>query len=328
MCRQYGLLLSGAPVHAAESMHGWQAAIRFVLVDGSLLILLFVAITMLVLLAQQLAVGGSVQRKLGGIGAWRSAALAAFGGAVTPFCSCSTVPVLSGMLRAKVRLAACFSFLIASPVINEGVVIVLAVSSGAASAVAYVLLSALLCVIAGVAVEQLGLTRFLRPQPTIEVAAEACLGGGGSGTLAGRPPFSFAVQTAWAATRMELRHLGPYLAIGILIGAAIYGYVPTAALADLAAVVPIHWTIPLAALIAAPLYVSPMVAVPIGFALIEKGLGAGTVIAFLIAGAGTSLPEMILLGRLFRWPLLLSHIATVLVSAILLGFAAQWALAL
>lgn len=326
MCRRDKLLLSGAPVQAAESMPGWQEAVRFVLVDGTLLILLFVAITMLVLLAQQLAVGGSVQRKLGGIGAWRGAALAAFGGAVTPFCSCSTVPVLSGMLRARVRLAACFSFLIASPVINEGVVIVLAVSSGAASAVAYVLASALLCVMAGVAVEQLGLTRFLRPQPVMEGIVEGRLGGGG--TLAGRPPLSFAVQTAWAATRMELRHLGPYLAIGILVGAAIYGYVPTAALADLAAVVPSHWAIPLAALLAAPLYVSPMVAVPIGFALIEKGLGAGTVIAFLIAGAGTSLPEMILLGRLFRWPLLLSHIATVLVSAILLGFAAQWALAL
>ena len=305
-------------------MNGWKEALYFVLVDGSLLIALFVVITWLVFLAQQLAVGQSVQNALMTNGTWRGAAVAAVGGAITPFCSCSTVPVLSGMLRARIPLSACFTFLIASPVINEGVVVLLAGSAGTLSALSYVLMAGVLCVAAGVVVERLGLQRFLRSGSSAEVALpEGNLGVVGDTR---RPPMSFALRTAWSATAMELRHLGPYLALGILVGALIYGYVPTRSIAESAAVLPAHWMIPLAALIAAPLYISPLVAVPVGFALIEKGVGAGPVIAFLIAGAGTSLPEMILLGRLFRWQLLVAHIATVLLAALVLGFAARWTL--
>jgi uncharacterized membrane protein YraQ (UPF0718 family) len=307
-------------------MNGWKDAFHFILVDGSLLIALFVIITMLVFLTQQLAVGRSVQTALAGgaRGTWRGAAMAAVGGAVTPFCSCSTVPVLSGMLRAHIPLSACFTFLIASPVINEGVVVLLAGSSGTVEALAYVLMAGTLCVVAGIVVERIGLGRYLRATTEREPALpEGYLGASGEAL---RPPLAFALHNAWAGTRLELRHLGPYLMAGILVGALIYGYVPTWALAQLAERLPPHWMIVLAALVAAPLYISPLMAVPIGFALIEKGTGAGPVIAFLIAGAGTSLPEMILLGRLFRWQLLLAHIATVLLAALALGFAARWAL--
>jgi uncharacterized membrane protein YraQ (UPF0718 family) len=307
-------------------MNGVQEALHFILLDGTLLVGLFMLITMLVFLVQQLAVGSSIQRSLAdnGRGRWRGATLAAVGGAVTPFCSCSTVPVLSGMLRAGIPLSACFAFLIASPVINEGVVVLLAGSSGGLEVAIYILLAGAVSVVAGVAVEAAGLARYLRPDTGPDL--EPPDGDLGTGKARVRPRLSFALSTAWAGTLMEVRHLGPYLAAGILAGALIYGYVPTEVLVATAAYLPTERMILAAALVAAPLYISPLVAVPIGFALIEKGIGVGPVVAFLIAGAGTSLPEMIMLARMFRWQLLLAHIATVLLAALALGFAAHWTL--
>lgn len=331
-----------------------QDALYFLLVDGTILTGLFILITMLVLVTQQLALGRAIEGRLAGAGLWRGAMLAAVFGTVTPFCSCSTVPVLTGMLRAKIRLAASFTFLIASPVINEGVIVLLAgrhrlsgpeipaagdagavalgsgafstdllstgmVSPALLSIFAYVLLAGALCVVAGVLVERSGMMRFVKLAGEAEVLPEGYLGGHDSG----RPPLAFIVRTAWAATRMELRQLWPYLATGLLVGALVYGYVPAEQLARLNSVLPPFALIPLVALLAVPVYVSPMAAVPIAFALLEKGMASGAVVAFLIAGAGTSLPEMIMLGRLFRWPLVLTHIAVVVIAAVLLGFAAQ-----
>lgn len=300
-------------------MNHWQAALQFLIVDGSVLVGLFVLITMLVLVAQQLALGRSIEKGLSQAGMWKGAVLAAVGGTVTPFCSCSTVPVLTGMLRSKIRLAASFTFLIASPVINEGVIVLLAGGPGLISVSAYVLMAGAICVVAGVLVDQGGMLRYVKLAGEADIMPDGYLGGHESG----RPPLSFAIKAAWAATKMELRQLLPYLAIGLVVGAAIYGYVPAEMLAQLNTQFSPFVLIPVVALLAVPIYISPMAAVPIGFALLEKGMGSGAVFAFLIAGAGTSLPEMILLGRLFRWPLVLTHIAVVVIAAVLLGVAAQ-----
>lgn len=302
-------------------MTGWQESLRFVFVDGTLLVVLFATVTLLVFLSQQYALGKSIQQKMAGAGLWRGASLAAVGGAVTPFCSCSTVPVLNGMLRSDLRLAACFSFLIASPVINEGVFVLLAGRSGLVSATAFVLSAAALCVLAGVLVERAGMNRYVKVTGASEVAPEGFLGHASSPV---RPPFLFALRSAWRATRIELRQLFPYLALGVVIGGLIYGYVPQDTLLMLEANVPAAVLIPLAALVSLPLYVSPMAVVPIGFALLEKGLSPGVVVAFLIGAAGTSFPEMVMLGRLFRWPLVLTHILVVLTAAIVLGSVWQW----
>lgn len=307
------------PLPGKKNMDRWQQALQFLIVDGSLLIGLFILITMLVLVTQQLAVGRSIEAGLARAGLWKGAVLAAVGGTVTPFCSCSTVPVLTGMLRSNIRLAASFTFLIASPVINEGVIVLLAGGPGLLSVALYVLLAGFICVVAGVVVDRSGMLRFVKiSQDPLELP-DGYLGGHEQG----RPPLQFVLRAAWAATRMELRQLLPYLVVGLLVGAAIYGYVPSSVLEGLNRQFSPFVLIPLVAVLAVPIYVSPMAAVPIGFALLEKGMGPGAVFAFLIAGAGTSLPEMIMLGRLFRWQLVLTHMAVVLIAAVLLGLAAQ-----
>lgn len=292
--------------------------LTFLLTDGVLLVSLFLLITWLVLLVQQLAVGRAIMTRLTAHGLLSGTSLAALGGAVTPFCSCSTVPVLSGLLRARVRLSACFTFLIASPVINEGVIILLAGTTHLQSLVAFIMIAALLSIGAGLAVEGMGMGRFLRP------LEEECSIEGYVGNHAATPRPGAAARIAWQGAIHELRQVTPYLAIGLLIGAAIYGFVPTTWLLSWNATMPPAWMIPLAALIALPVYVSPVMLVPIGFALLEKGLGIGALTAFLVAAAGSSLPELILLQRLFKWPLLLAHVAAVWLAAVLLGYAADW----
>lgn len=302
-------------------MSAWQEALRFIVIDGTMLLTLFVAVTYLVFAAQQLSFGRNIQQQLANVGAWRGAGLGVIGGAVTPFCSCSTVPVLGGMLRSRIRLAACFSFLIASPVINEGVLILLVSADGLASGIVFVLVSAAICVAAGVLIEQLNFGVHVRADAMrVAAAPEGFLG---SSASVSRPSVALAARAAWVGTRMELRRLLPYVLVGIVVGGVIYGFVPDGMLLKLGEQWPPHILIPLAALIASPLYVSPMAAVPVGFALMERGMPRGAIIAFLVAGAGTSLPEMIMLGRLFRWPLILAHIGAVLVAAIVLGFVWQ-----
>ncbi len=295
--------------------------INFILLDGLMLVILFLGISMLIFLAQQFSLGRSIEVKLANASSWNGATLAAIGGAVTPFCSCSTVPVLSGMLRSKIGLASCFTFLISSPVINEGVIILLVSGPGFGSAVIFVLSAALLSILAGILVERTGMIRFLRPLGTVAVP-EGYMGDS-TGEVS-RPKFRTALSFSWGAARMELRQIMPYLVIGIIIGGLIHGYMPENILTDLDHTFPPYFLIPLVALIAVPLYISPMAIVPIGYALIEKGMDPGPLVALLISGAGTSLPEMILLLRLFRWPLIVAHIVAVVTAAVILGFLAQW----
>lgn len=302
-------------------MNSVSEVLRFVVLDGGMLIVLFLGISVLVLLAQQFSLGRSIEGKLAGASLWRGATLAAMGGAVTPFCSCSTVPVLSGMLQSRIGLAVCFTFLISSPVINEGVIILLASGPGMSSAGIFIISAGLLSVLAGIAVERAGMGRFVRSLG-VDVVAEGFLGG--SASAPSRPAFRPALRFAWYAAWMELRKVMPYILAGIVVGGLIHGYLPVDVLTKLNLTLPPDILIPLVALIAVPLYISPMAVVPIGYALIEKGMGPGPLIALLVAGAGTSLPEMILLRRLFRWPLIATHILVVVTAAVVLGFLSQW----
>ena len=291
--------------------------LEFLIQDGALLIGLFYGITWLVVFLQQLGVGGALNTRLSTMGRWRGAAMASVGGLVTPFCSCSTVPVLTGMLRADIRLATSFAFLISSPVINEGVIALLLGKSGLMMTAVYVGVAGLVTTLAGVLIESLGMARHLRP-----LGAAA-----GSGALMidnpDSPARSSTLEAAMVAARLalvELRQVAPYLAFGLLIGSLIYGLVPDEMLLKLSNSMPEVWLVIVAALIGLPMYVSPITVIPIGYALLAKGFPVGPLIAFLIAAAGTSIPEMVLLFRIFRWQLVAAHIAVVLVASIVLGY--------
>lgn len=300
----------------------WQATLRFIVFDGALLVGLFLLVTMGVLLIQQRSAGKKLGKGIREQRGLRGATLAAVGGAVTPFCSCSTVPLLNGMLKADFPLSVAFTFLVASPVINEGVILLLFLSAGVLAVAGYLVLAGALSITAGLLVQRFRLGRFVRDRGPIAGLPNA------EADLSNRTPPSWrqSLELAWHGAWAELRNLGPWLAVGIGVGAIIYGWVPADWFARVGRSFPEWLMIPAASFLAAPLYVSPVAALPVGFALVEKGLDIGPVIAFLVAGAGISLPEMILLGHLFRWPLMLAHISTVVLSATALGYAATWLL--
>ncbi|MES2319408.1 MAG: permease [Pseudomonadota bacterium] len=298
-------------------MKSFQAMLEFLLMDGALLIGLFFGITWMVVFLQQLGVGGALNARLSGLGRWRGAAMASVGGLVTPFCSCSTVPVLTGMLRADIRLSTSFAFLIASPVINEGVIALLLGKSGLMLALVYVGVAGFVTTLAGVLIETMGMARHLRPL-SVAAASGALMVDAPGGMQ--RSSTLVAVRVAARLALVELRQVAPYLAIGLLIGSLIYGLVPDAMLLQLSTSMPEAWLVVVAALIGIPMYISPITVIPIGYALLAKGFPVGPLIAFLIAAAGTSVPEMILLFRIFKWQLVAAHVAVVTLSAVVLGY--------
>jgi hypothetical protein len=301
-------------------MNDLRAVLEFIVTEGALLALLFFGVALLVTLLQQ-GVGQRLNDALGRTSLETGAVLAATAGAVTPFCSCSTVPVLSGMLRARVRFGVCFTFLIASPVINEGVLLVLLRHYTLSTAAIFLIVAALLSVAFGVLVDRMGMARYVRLAADGDVEGATRLAGSGPSSVPLAVRLRFAAHAAWG----ELRSSAPYLAVGIVIGGLIFGYVPQDAIAQLQHQFPGVMFIVVLAVLGVPFYVNSTMVVPIAVALLAKGLSIGPVAAFLVSAAGTSIPEMILLAKLFKAPLVVSHVVTIVASATLIGIALEWA---
>lgn len=294
--------------------------LEFIVIEGAMLALLFFGVAFAVALLQQ-TLGTRLNDSLGRTSLEAGAVLAAGAGAVTPFCSCSTVPVLSGMLRSQVRFGVCFTFLIASPVINEGVLLVLLREYSVGTAAVFLLVASALSVAFGVLVDRLGMARHLRPGSTVagadaDGAVRIATGGAAAAT-----PWAVRLRFAALAAWNELRASAPYLGVGLLVGAAIFGWVPADAIASLQHQVPGALLILAMALAGVPFYINATMVIPIAVALIAKGVEIGPVAAFLVSAAGTSVPEMILLAKLFKAPLLVAHVAVIVASATLIGVA-------
>ena len=295
---------------------------EFIVYEGTLLALLFFGIAFAVALLQQ-SLGNKLNDALNRTSLETGAVLAATAGAVTPFCSCSTVPVLSGMLRARVRFGVCFTFLISSPVINEGVLLVLLREYSIAIATLFLFVAGALSVGFGVLVDRLGFARFVRLAGAAGDIGDA-VRVSGSGDIPSVPwvvRIRFAQMAAWN----ELRTSGPYLAVGIVFGALIHGYVPQDAIVQLQHQFPGVLLIIAMAIIGLPFYVNATMVIPIAVALLSKGVAIGPVVAFLVSAAGTSIPEMILLAKLFKAPLVVSHVVAIVVSATVIGVVLDWA---
>jgi hypothetical protein len=296
-------------------------ALRFVAVEGTLLVALYWLVTFGLALAQGSGVGQRALQRMAALPPVTGAATAVVAGAVTPFCSCSTVPVLNGLLGAGVAFGTAATFLIASPVINEGVLLLFIARGDVSGAVAFALLAGAASIGVGLAAHASGLQRYVRIAPAAAAIDEPIALGAAS-----RPAWRVRLVLAALSAVQELRRAAPYLIGGVAAGAALYGFVPDQALAQLTQLAPALLLIPLMALIGAPLYLSPAMVAPLGLALVEKGLPFGALVALMVAGAGTSLPEVVMLARTFRWPLLLAYVISIVLIATALGYAVHYVL--
>ena len=283
-------------------------SLRFFALILTELVVLFLAISTLVGLVFEYVSDDTIRRWLSRKG-WLGNFLGAAFGAVTPFCSCSTIPMTVGFLRAGVPFGATMSFVLASPLLNPIILTMFLTMLGWKACVAYGVVTFVAAMVSGAALEALGFAKDVR---NVRVS-------GGAHEKEKLPTFGRKLRRAFVGAWGDFSGVLLFLIIGVAIGAAIYGYVPNDFVVRLAG--PGNpLAIPIAALIGIPLYVRAETVIPIGLALTQKGMSLGAVIALVVGGAGMSIPEMSMLASIFKVRLVAVFVAVVFLTAVVAGF--------
>ena len=236
--------------------------------------------------------------------------LAALLGIPTPFCSCSAVPLFIGFVESGVPLGITFSFLIASPLINEVAAAMLLAMFGWQIALIYIVSGLIIAIVAGIVIGRLHL------EGEVEEFVYKCkLHDQEEKPMTWRERILFAINESKSITLTVL----PYIAIGIAIGAIIHGYAPADFLASIAG--PGNpLAVPIAVLIGIPLYSNAAGMIPIMQVLTAKGMAMGTALAFMMAVIGLSLPELIILRKVIKIKLLAIFVGIMFVAITLTGY--------
>ncbi|MDZ8118211.1 permease [Pontiella agarivorans] len=235
-------------------------------------------------------------------------------GIITPFCSCSSVPIFIGFIEAGIPLGITFSFLVTSPIVNEAAFAVLWAAFGWKVAVAYAVMGVLIGVVSGMIIG--------RFKPENHLEPEVFTGEGFNKT---RPDMTQKERLAFAGEHVWdiLKKIWLYLLIGIGIGAAIHGWAPENILAKYAGSDnPLSVVIAVAA--GVPLYANAIGTIPIAEALIGKGVGLGTALAFMMAVTALSVPEMVLLRKVMKPRLIAIFVGTAATGILLVGWMFNW----
>jgi uncharacterized membrane protein YraQ (UPF0718 family) len=237
---------------------------------------------------------------------------AAMLGIVTPFCSCSAVPLFIGFVESGIPLGVTFSFLIAAPVINEVAVVMLFGLFGWKVAGLYVATGLTIAILAGFIIG-----RFKMERQVEDFVWQIRAGAGQNPDE--KLTWNDRILRAWDSVKEIVGKVWLYVVVGIAIGAGIHGYVPADALAAILGK-QAWWSVPAAVLLGVPLYSNAAGMIPIVGVLIEKGAPLGTALAFMMSVIGLSLPEAVILRRVLKMPLLVTFFAVIAVAIILTGY--------
>ncbi|PKH04794.1 permease [Moritella sp. Urea-trap-13] len=235
-------------------------------------------------------------------------------GAITPFCSCSTIPFLKGLLRAKAGFGTMMVFLFASPLLNPIIIGLFAVTFGLKVTVFYFVIAMGVSVIAGYTLEKLGFEKYVKAEAYMTPESKGCATACGGN----KAPVSKWLRI-WNTTWVDFKKVVPYLVGGIALGSMIYGFMPTEFVASVASA-DNPFAIPVAAVIGIPLYIRAEAVIPLSAALAAKGMGLGAVMALIIGSAGASLTEVVLLKSIFKNQMIAAFLFVILGMAIGAGF--------
>ena len=239
--------------------------------------------------------------------------LAATLGIVTPFCSCSAVPLFIGFLSAGVPLGVTFSFLISAPMVNEVALVMLFGLFGWQVAASYLVLGLLVAIASGVIIGRLRMERHL------EDWVQKIQSGSATAPSDVRPSWNERFDHGGEHVRQIVGKVWRYVVLGIALGAAIHGYVPQDFMASFMGR-DVWWAVPAAVLLGVPMYSNAAGIIPVVEALIGKGAALGTVLAFMMAVIALSAPEMIILRKVLRPPLIATFAGVVAVGILLVGY--------
>ncbi|MHB8890771.1 MAG: permease [Candidatus Limnocylindrales bacterium] len=285
-------------------------AVAFFLYDVPKVLLLLTGIVTVVSFLRSFVAPERVRRALAGRGVLPGTLAAAGFGVLTPFCSCSAVPLFIGFVEAGVPLGVTFAFLVSSPMVNEVALVLLWGLFGPGIAIAYMLSGLAVAIVSGLVIGRLGLERYVEDYVwTIRAGASIEL----------RPTLDQRARDAWRSTTDILRRVWPFVVAGIAVGALIHGFVPT----DLVVAIggrdnPL--AVPALVAIGVPLYSNAAGTIPIVEALLGKGLPLGSALAFMMAVTALSLPELVILRRVMKPRLLAVFVAVVATGILLVGY--------
>lgn len=235
--------------------------------------------------------------------------LAALLGTVTPFCSCSSIPLFMGFTSAGLPLGVTFSFLISSPLVDLGSLVLLTSIFGGKIAIAYVVIGLILAVLGGSLIESLHMEEqveeFIRNAPRIDVDA---------------PELTVQDRIAYSKEQVAgtIKKVAPYIFVGVGIGAMIHNFIPQSFVQSILG--GDKWyAVPLATLVGVPMYADIFGTIPVAESLFAKGAGLGTILSFMMAVTALSLPSMIMLKKAIKPKLLAAFFGIVTMGIMLIG---------
>jgi uncharacterized membrane protein YraQ (UPF0718 family) len=291
-------------------------SLRFFIFEVPKVLLLLVLIIFVVGIIRSFFTPERTRKALEGKSLFTGNVLASLLGIVTPFCSCSAIPLFLGFVESGIPLGVTFSFLIAAPMINEVAVILLFGLFGWKVAAIYIGMGLIIAIIAGWVIGKLKLEKHVEPW-VYEIKA------GQVTDQEEKIKWSNRIQFGYDAVKEIVGKVWVYIIIGIAVGAVAHGYVPENFMANLMGK-STWYSVPLSILIGVPLYSNAAGIIPIVSVLIEKGVPLGTALAFMMAVIGISLPEMIILRKVLKLRLIFIFIGVVSFGIIIVGYLFNW----
>ena len=305
----YGILKLDKSSHLTES-------IRFFLYDTPKVFILLTVIVFVVGIIRSYFSPEKTRKALEGKPLFIGNVMAASLGILTPFCTCSAIPLFIGFVESGIPLGVTFSFLVAAPMINEVALVLLFGLFGWKTALLYASTGLLIAIVSGWVIGKLKVERFVE-EWVYEIKA------GDFQMEERKVTFNDRIQAGYTAVVDIVSKVWIYIVAGIAVGAAVHGYVPENFMASIMGK-EAWWSVPLAVLIGVPLYSNAAGIIPILQALLEKGASLGTALAFMMSVIGLSLPEIIILRKIIKLPLIIIFISVVATGIMIVGFIFNW----
>lgn len=288
------------------------SALQFFFYDTPKVLMLLTAVVMLMGMVNSYFTPERTRALLAGRGEGVANSMAACLGIVTPFCSCSAVPLFIGFVKAGVPLGVTFSFLISAPMVNEVALTLLFAMFGWKVALLYLSLGLAIAIVSGWIIGRLKMEEHLedwvKNMPAMNASALDS-----SMTLQER------IQAGFDSVKDIVGRVWPYVLAGIAVGAGIHGYVPEDFMASFMGK-DVWWAVPLSVLVGVPMYTNAAGIIPIVEALLAKGAALGTVLAFMMSVIALSLPEMVILRKVLKPTLIATFIGVVATGIVIVGY--------